>query len=79
MTIEQLKQTGHDLIEEYMTYLNHHPTKSKRVQAYEHLSEKMRGKNPHFSNMKEKNEVMLAIGSMKKLIFKMKNKDLCKK
>lgn len=72
MKIEQLKQLGHELIEEHMLLVPHHKTKSKRVQTYEELERCMNGKTPHFGNMKTKAEVMNAIGTLKKMIARKK-------
>lgn len=71
MKIEQLKDLGHNLIEEYMTLLkNNGSTFSKRERTYNELQQCMKGKNSHFGSMKNKNEVMFAIGTLKKMIYR---------
>ncbi len=73
MTIEALKDLGHRLIEEYMKFLPNERgknSKSKRERTYEDLEKSMKGKNSHFGEMREKNEVMLAIGTLKKMIVR---------
>ena len=42
--------------------------------AYVELEKRMKGKNPHFGAMKTKKELMLAIGTLKKMIYKVTNK-----
>lgn len=70
MNIEKLKELGHSLIEEYMSFLPRHRTDSKRERTYEELRKAMKGRNPHFGQMRNKNEVMLAIGTLKKMIVR---------
>lgn len=71
MTIQQLKDEGHKLLEEYIQinkgrFLSH-------VKAYQDLEKVMHGKNPHFGEMKSKLDVLHAIGSLKKMIYRKKN------
>lgn len=66
MTIEALKEQGHELLNEYISL---HSGKKIRESIYLVLQQRMKGKNPHFSNMKGKNEVMLAIGTLKKMLY----------
>ena len=69
MKIDQLKKLGHQLLEEYMI-----ASRSDGRSAYAELEKCMKGKNPHFHAMKTKKEVMLAIGTLKKMIYKATNK-----
>ncbi len=69
MKIDQLKAQGHELLEEYIDLMS---GKDRRRRAYYELQARTNGRNPHFSNMKNKDEVMLAIGTLKKMIFKKK-------
>lgn len=75
MTIEKLKEQGHILLDEYIAVKKRNTVymRPRKEVAYEELSKRMKGKNPHFSNMRDKNEIMLAIGTLKKMIFEAKN------
>ena len=69
MKIAQLKNLGHHLLEEYKMLSG-----SDGRAAYAELEKRMKGKNPHFSAMKTKKELRLAIGTLKKMIYKATNK-----
>jgi len=69
MKIYQLKNLGHRLLEEYKVMSG-----SDGKVAYAELEKRMRGKNPHFHGMKTKKELMLAIGTLKKMIYKATSK-----
>lgn len=69
MKSAQLKEIGHQLLEEYKTLAGVNGT-----QAYADLEKRMKGKTPHFGNMKQKKDVMLAIGTLKKMLYPYKNK-----
>lgn len=66
MTIEALKQLGHDLLDEYISL---HSGKKNRENIYLVLQQRMHGKNPHFGQMKTKNDLMHAIGTLKKMLY----------
>ena len=68
MTIPQLKQYGHELLSRYQELAGVDAQK-----AYYTLGARMNGKSPHFHAMKEKKHLMLAIGMLKKMIYKLEN------
>lgn len=71
-TIEQLKQQGHDLIEEYVELLGKNSNQYTRAPVYDEMQKYMKNKSPHFHSMREKKEIMVAIGTLKKMIIKKK-------
>ena len=76
--ISELKKTGHALLDEYIS-LEWRPWKHKagykyRQDTYLKLSEKLGGKPHHFSDMKTKEEVLLAIAKLRKMIERRKNR-----
>jgi hypothetical protein len=71
MTIDKLKNEGHILLEEYLDTFPKHQ-RLRRDTAYKVLELRMKGKTPHFGQMKTKAEVMNAIGTLKKMIYERK-------
>ncbi len=70
MTILQLKQLGHDLLSEYQDLAG-----VNSELAYKELEKNMKGKPPHFHGMKSKAELQNALGTLKKMIIKLKIQD----
>ena len=71
-TIQQLKQRGHDLIDEYLQLIDKNSNTHTREKVYAQMEEIMHGKTPHFGNMRTKEEIMNAIGTLKKMIARKK-------
>jgi hypothetical protein len=65
--MEKLKEEGHRLLDEYKLI-----TRTNSIKAYAELERRLKGKTPHFGQMRNREEVVLAIGMLKKMIVKEK-------
>ncbi len=61
--LEPLKAEGHRLLDEYKALARVNSEK-----AYAALKIRLKGKNPHFGNMRDKETILLACGQLKKMI-----------
>lgn len=78
MSLKELKHLGHQLLDEYISLDRKRTGKKARNHAYAKLAQKSSkildyGK-VHFANMKERNEVIHAIATLRKMIKSRKHK-----
>ncbi len=68
--LSELKNIGHNLLEEYILLDYSHRSHQQRIQyAYKKLSIKT-GKNPHFSSMVNRAQVLKAIDALQHMVQK---------